>query len=153
MYPLVEISHGQVWYYFRQDDLWSDVPPQAETSCGQVCYNFGQANLWSHVPLSQISGFGSGWHLVRLLVMLTFSYIHLLRASGGEVWYHIRHLQWKTSFCLYVLRQLNHERPFTQEDNYLGLSVMHLATKMQQKFFFYSSSTIHIFLPQIHNMI
>ena len=29
--PLVDTSHGQVWYYFKQTDLWpdlwSDVPP------------------------------------------------------------------------------------------------------------------------------
>ena len=50
--PLVETSHGQVWYYFRQADLWSDVPPSGEAS-GQVdifVISLGQADLWSDIP-------------------------------------------------------------------------------------------------------
>ena len=35
-----------------QADLWSDEPP-AETSCGQVYYYFSQVDLWSDVPLWQ----------------------------------------------------------------------------------------------------
>ena len=32
IYPLVKTSFSQVWYYFRQDDLWSDVQPPVEIS-------------------------------------------------------------------------------------------------------------------------
>ena len=95
--PSVETSHGQVWYYFGQDNL-GQIYPQAETSCGQVCYDFGQADLWSHVPPHP---------KIRLWVMLTCGQIYPKKTSGGQVWYHIRSLQWKTSFCLYLLRQLN----------------------------------------------
>ena len=71
MYPPVGTSHGQVWYYFEQDDLWSDVPPKAVT---RQCYDFGQADLWSHVPppkdqaLGQVdiwSVFWSCWPVIR----------------------------------------------------------------------------------------
>ena len=62
--------------------LWSDwslvrCTPQAETSCGQVCYNIGQAEPLVTCTPTQRSGFGSGWHLVRLLVMLTFGQMYM----------------------------------------------------------------------------
>ena len=92
--PKAETSCGQVFDYFGHLDLWSNVPP-LETSHSQVCYYFRQNDLWLDVPPSrdilwpsvlwlwsdwhlvtctptQRSGFGSGSHLVRLLVMLTF---------------------------------------------------------------------------------
>ena len=127
--PKAETSCGQVFDYFGHLDLWSNVPP-LETSHSQVCYYFRQNDLWLDVPPSrdilwpsvlwlwsdwhlvtctptQRSGFGSGSHLVRLLVMLTCGQMYPTKTSGGQVWYHIRSLQWKTSFCLYLLRQLN----------------------------------------------
>ena len=43
---LVETSHGQIWYYYEQADLWSDVPPSPplEASHGQVWYYIEQAD-------------------------------------------------------------------------------------------------------------
>ena len=49
MYPLVETSCEQLWYYFKQAEIWSDVPP-VDTSHGQVWYYFEQADFQSDVP-------------------------------------------------------------------------------------------------------
>ena len=86
--PQAQTSCDQVCDYFGHTDLWSDVPP-TDTFHGQVWYFFGQDDLlvrcnppgrdilwlsvlqlWSGWPLvtctpSHKSGFGSGWHLVR----------------------------------------------------------------------------------------
>ena len=69
----IEASGGQVWYYFEQADLWSDVPPwerhlmakfgttlvrctpQVQTSLGQVWYYFKQVDLWPDVPPTDLS--------------------------------------------------------------------------------------------------
>ena len=51
--PLAKTFHGQVWYYFKQADLWSNLlsPPHPliEASHVKVWYYFGQADLWSNV--------------------------------------------------------------------------------------------------------
>ena len=54
MYPLVETSHGQVWYYCEQAALWSDVPPPPHETSGLVC-------IWSDVR--------SGQHQVRCTLL------------------------------------------------------------------------------------
>ena len=63
-------SYGQVWYYFRQDDILSDVPP-IEVASGQE---------WSYCK--------SAWHLVSLWIRLTCSQIYpLVEASHGQMSY------------------------------------------------------------------
>ena len=42
--PKVQTSLGKVWYYFKQVDLWPDVPPIKTSHC-QVWYYFEQADL------------------------------------------------------------------------------------------------------------
>ena len=117
--------------------------PQAETSYGQLwsgwplatCTPNTKIRLWVRLTFGQASGHADLWSDVPP------------KTSGDQVWYHISWLQWKTSFCLYLMRQLNwshiwahiilckiwtwkddwplpgcllhHERSFTQEGNYL----------------------------------
>ena len=104
--PLVETSHCQVWYYFRQDDLWSDVPRQRHLVIYIVTtlVRLTSGHMYPH-PKTRLLGqvdIWSGFWSCRPLVKCTFP-----KTSGVQVWYHIRTLQWKTSFCLYVLWQLN----------------------------------------------
>ena len=79
-FPPVETSHGQVWYYFKYADLWSDVPLSAplEVSNGQVWYYIEQAD-----PRQR--------HLVAMcdnICHIDQMYAHpLVQTSHGQVWY------------------------------------------------------------------
>ena len=55
MDPLPDTSCGQVYYYFGQVDLWSDVPPVGEALSDIDIFirSSGQADLWSDGPPGQ----------------------------------------------------------------------------------------------------
>ena len=71
IYPLVETSHGQVWCYFRQDDLRSDYPRQRhlmakcvttlvrQTSCHM--YPHPKIMIWVRLTFGQASGHADLW--------------------------------------------------------------------------------------------
>ena len=73
MYPPVEASCSQVWNYFGQDNLWSDVPPNRhlvakfETTSGRM--TFGQMNSPTHptppIPCVETSH-GQVWYYFGL---------------------------------------------------------------------------------------
>ena len=58
-------------------------------------YPHPKIRLWVRLTFGQTSGHDDLWSDIPP------------KTSGGQVWYHIRSLQWKSSFSLYVLRQLN----------------------------------------------
>ena len=62
VHPLVETSHGQVWYYCGQADLQSDVPPQTHETSGQVFIwsdvRSGQHHVRCTPQLKKLSGYG-----------------------------------------------------------------------------------------------
>ena len=114
--PTLEASGGQVLYYFRQADLWSDEPPwerhhiamicttfvrwtpQVQTSLGQVWYYFKQADLLPDVSPIKTSHGKFGTTLSRLIFGQMDStpapvpFPHpspkpLVETSHGQVWY------------------------------------------------------------------
>ena len=70
--PPVVTSCSQVWYYFGQADLWSDVSPTTDISWSSMGTAVGQVDVWSDVPpiveaLAQVDIL-SDFMLARLLV-------------------------------------------------------------------------------------
>ena len=67
--PTVYAKHSQTEKYVKQITVWGEISAHKVSSV----FRNNRHNMY---PSIQRSGFGSGWHLVRLLVMLTFGQMY-----------------------------------------------------------------------------
>ena len=79
--PLVETSHGQVWYYFEWADLWSDVPPSPHER--HLMDKFGTTS--SRLTPDRDILWPCVWHLLSHRPDVPPP---LVETSHGHIWYY-----------------------------------------------------------------